>query len=59
MGTRARQNPIRSTHEVLQEVPYVTGTIEALDAAAGAFTVKGRKGTMDLKAGWPPLIRNI
>jgi len=32
------------THEV-------TGTIEALDAAAGTFTVKGKKGNVDLKAG--------
>jgi hypothetical protein len=29
----------------------VTGTIEALDAAAGTFTVKGMTGTLDLKAG--------
>jgi hypothetical protein len=28
-----------------------TGTIEALDAAAGTFTVKGKKGSVDLKAG--------
>ena len=29
----------------------ITGTIEALDAAAGTFTVKGKKGNVDLKAG--------
>jgi hypothetical protein len=29
----------------------VTGTIEALDAAAGTLTVKGKKGNVDLKAG--------
>jgi hypothetical protein len=29
----------------------VTGTIEALDAAAGTFTVKGTTGNVDLKAG--------
>ena len=29
----------------------VTGTIEALDAAAGTFAVKGKKGNVDLKAG--------
>jgi len=29
----------------------VTGTIEALDAAAGTFTVNGKKGNVDLKAG--------
>jgi hypothetical protein len=29
----------------------VTGTIEALDMAAGTFTVKGKKGNVDLKAG--------
>jgi len=29
----------------------VTGTIEALDAAAGTFSVKGKKGNVDLKAG--------
>ena len=29
----------------------VTGTIEAVDAAAGTFTVKGKKGNVDLKAG--------
>ena len=29
----------------------VTGTIEELDAAAGTFTVKGKKGDVNLKAG--------
>ena len=29
----------------------LTGTIEALDAAAGTLTVKGKKGNVDLKAG--------
>jgi hypothetical protein len=29
----------------------VSGTIEALDVAAGTFTVKGKKGNVDLKAG--------
>ncbi|MBE0604783.1 MAG: hypothetical protein IH610_00665 [Deltaproteobacteria bacterium] len=29
----------------------VTGTIDELDAAAGTFTVKGKKGYVDLKAG--------
>ena len=29
----------------------VSGTIEALDAAAGTFSVKGKKGNVDLKAG--------
>lgn len=29
----------------------VTGTIEVLDAAAGTFSVKGRKGNLDMKAG--------
>jgi hypothetical protein len=29
----------------------VSGTIEALDMAAGTFTVKGKKGNVDLKAG--------
>jgi len=29
----------------------VGGTIEAIDAAAGTFTVKGKKGNVDLKAG--------
>src|SRR3990172_1114255 len=29
----------------------VTGTIEALDAAAGTFSVKGKKETVQLKAG--------
>src|SRR5512134_1657871 len=28
-----------------------TGTVEAVDAAAGTFTVKGRKGSVELKAG--------
>ncbi len=28
-----------------------TGTIESLDAAAGTFSVKGKKGMVDLKAG--------
>jgi hypothetical protein len=28
-----------------------TGTIEAVDAAAGTLTVKGKKGNVDLKAG--------
>jgi len=29
----------------------VSGVIESLDAATGTFTVKGRKGNVDLKAG--------
>jgi hypothetical protein len=29
----------------------VTGTIEAIDAAAGTFSLKSKKSTMDLKAG--------
>ncbi len=29
----------------------IAGTIESLDAAAGTFSVKGKKGTVDLKAG--------
>ncbi|MGE5283428.1 MAG: hypothetical protein ACM3OG_00485 [Actinomycetota bacterium] len=29
----------------------VTGTVEAVDAAAGTITVKGKKGSVDLKAG--------
>jgi hypothetical protein len=29
----------------------VSGTVEAIDAAAGTFTVKGRKGNVNLKAG--------
>ena len=29
----------------------LTGTIESLDAAAGTFTVKGKKGNVDLSAG--------
>jgi hypothetical protein len=29
----------------------VSGTIEAIDVAAGTFTVKGKKGNVDLKAG--------
>ncbi|MBW6505052.1 hypothetical protein K0B90_12400 [bacterium] len=29
----------------------VSGTVEAIDAAAGTFTVKGRKGNVNLMAG--------
>src|SRR3970282_2527964 len=29
----------------------ITGTVEAVDAAAGTITVKGKKETVDLKAG--------
>jgi hypothetical protein len=29
----------------------ITGTVETVDAAAGTFTVKGKKGNVDLKAG--------
>lgn len=29
----------------------ITGTIEAIDAAAGTLTVQGRKGSVNLKAG--------
>ena len=36
---------------VKAKVHQVTGTVEALDAAAGTFTMKGKKGNMDLKAG--------
>jgi len=43
-ATAAKKSAKAKSHQV-------TGTIEALDAAAGTVTVKGRKGNLDLKAG--------
>ena len=36
---------------VKAKAQLVTGTVEAVDAAAGTVTVKGKKGSVDLKAG--------
>ena len=43
--------PIAEKKAAKPKAQLVTGTIEVLDAAAGTFSVKGRKGNVDLKAG--------
>jgi len=43
--------PMAEKKKAAPKTQQVTGTIEALDAAAGTFTVKGKKGNVDLKAG--------
>jgi len=43
-STAAKKAPKPASHQL-------TGTIEALDATAGTFTVKGKKGNVVLKAG--------
>jgi hypothetical protein len=43
--------PMAEKKAAKPKVQKVTGTIEALDAATGTLTVKGKKGNVDLKAG--------
>jgi len=45
----AKAEPVKKAAKVRSH--RVTGTIESLDAAAGTFSVKGKKGLVDLKAG--------
>jgi hypothetical protein len=41
----------KKAEKTAAKAQQVSGTIEAVDAAAGTLTVKGRKGNVDLKAG--------
>jgi hypothetical protein len=50
-ATEAKKSATTAEKASKAKSHYVTGTIEALDAAAGTFTVKGKKGNVDLKAG--------
>ena len=43
--------PMAEKKTTKPKAQQVTGTVEAVDAAAGTFTVKGKKGNVDLKAG--------
>ena len=43
--------PMAEKKTTKPKAQQVTGTVEAVDAAAGTLTVKGRKGNVDLKAG--------
>jgi len=43
--------PAAEKKAVLPKAQLFTGSVEAVDAAAGTFTVKGKKGNVDLKAG--------
>ncbi|GAB4234702.1 MAG: hypothetical protein OHK0028_10990 [Deltaproteobacteria bacterium] len=49
MAPAAEKAPAKKAAKA--KAQQVTGTIEALDAAAGTLTVKGKKGNVDLKAG--------
>jgi len=43
--------PAAEKKAVLPKAQLFTGSVEAVDAAAGTFTVKGKKGNVGLKAG--------
>lgn len=45
------EKPPVAEKAVKPKARLVSGTVEAIDAAAGTFTVKGRKGNVILKAG--------
>jgi hypothetical protein len=47
----AKAEPMKKEAAKKAKPKVVTGTIEALDAAAGTFSVKGKKETVQLKAG--------
>lgn len=50
----AKAAPAPAKKAVAKKAPkahQLTGTVEAVDAAAGTLTVKGKKDTVDLKAG--------
>jgi hypothetical protein len=47
----AAPSPAKKEAARKAKVKVVTGTVEALDAAAGTFSVKGKKETLQLKAG--------
>jgi hypothetical protein len=51
MAPMAEKAPAAKKAAAKPKAQQVTGTIEALDAAAGTFSVKGKKGNVDLKAG--------
>ncbi len=42
--------PAKAAKKAAKAIP-LTGTVEAVDVAAGTFTVKGKKESVDLKAG--------
>ena len=50
-ATEAKKSATEAKKAAKPKAQQVTGTIEAVDAAAGTFTVKGKKGNVDLKAG--------
>ncbi len=54
-GAPAKAEPMKKAEPAKKAVKakshQVTGTIESLDAAAGTFSVKGKKETVSLKAG--------
>jgi len=47
----AAENAPVAEKAVKAKARLVSGTVEAIDAAAGTFTVKGKKGNVNLKAG--------
>jgi hypothetical protein len=47
----AKAEPAKKEAAKKAKPKFVTGSIEALDAAAGTFSVKGKKETVQLKAG--------
>ena len=51
--------PAAEKKAVLPKAQLFTGSVEAVDAAAGTFTVKGKKGNVDLKAGEKVKLGNV
>jgi len=47
----AAPSPVKKEAVKKAKTKVVTGTVEALDAAKGTFSVKGKKETLQLKAG--------
>ncbi len=51
--------PAAEKKAVRPKAQLFTGTVEAVDAAAGTLTVKGKKGNVDLKAGEKVKLREL
>jgi hypothetical protein len=49
--TEKKAAPIAEKKAARPKAQLVTGTIDVLDTATGTFSVKGKKGNVDLKAG--------
>ncbi|HSL91624.1 MAG TPA: hypothetical protein VK863_03165 [Candidatus Limnocylindrales bacterium] len=55
----ATAEPMKKEAAKKAKPKVVTGTVEAVDAAAGALTVKGKKETVQLKAGEKVMLGDV